>query len=138
MITSTSDVTTLQSWQLAMQAFEGNGSFRLAFAFNGSYSRLLDLLSTALTPVSPSYNFINHSWTHPNLDAMSYNQAFSELSQNDNFGRSHFLNYSTQALVTPEISGLLNPDVMKAANDVRNPIAISSPPMSSMTPAAPS
>lgn len=114
----TSDVTTLQSWQLATQAFEGSGSFRLAFAFNGSYSGLLDLLSIALTPVGPSYNFINHTWTHPNLDAMSYNQAFFELSQNDNFGRSHFLNYSTQALVTPEISGLLNPDVMKAAKDL--------------------
>jgi hypothetical protein len=112
------DVTTMQTWQLAIQALGGNGGFRLAFPFNGSYWGLLDLLSIALTPVNATYNFINHTWSHPNLDAASYNTARSQILQNDNFGRSRFVNYSTQALVTPEISGLLNPNVMRAAKDV--------------------
>jgi hypothetical protein len=112
------DVTTLQTWQLGIQAIGGNGGFRVAFPFNASFSTLLDALSIALTPVSPTYNFINHTWTHQNLDAVSYNTALTEIQRNDNFGRSHFLNYSTAALVTPEISGLLNPNAMRAAKDV--------------------
>jgi hypothetical protein len=112
------DVTTMQTWQLGVQAIQGNGAFRLAFAFNGSYSTLLDLLSITLAPVSASFNFINHTWTHPNLDTVSYNTAQTEIGRNDSFGRSHFVNYSTQSLVTPEISGLLNPNAMRAAKDV--------------------
>jgi hypothetical protein len=112
------DVTTMQTWQLAVQALGGNAGFRLAFAFNASRSTLLDLLSITLTPVSVTYNFINHTWTHRNLDTVSYNIALDEIRRNDNFGKSRFLNYSTQALVTPEISGLLNPNAMRAAKDV--------------------
>jgi hypothetical protein len=112
------DVTAMQTWQLAVQAIEGNGGFRLAFPFNGSYSTLLDLLSVTLTPVSPTYNFINHTWTHQNLDAVSYTTAKNEIGRNDSFGKSHFVNYATAALVTPEISGLLNPNTMRAAKDV--------------------
>jgi hypothetical protein len=111
------DVTTLQVWQLAIQAIGGNAGFRVAFPFNGSFSTLLDALTIALTPVSPTYNFINHTWTHQNLDAVSYNTALSEIQRNDNFGRGHFLNYSAASLVTPEISGLLNPNTMRAAKD---------------------
>lgn len=112
------DVTTMQVWQLAVQAIGGNSAFRLAFAFNGSFSKLLDLMSITLTPVSPLFNFISHTWTHPNLDAASYSTARNEFDRNDSFGRSHFVNYSTAALVTPEISGLLNPNVMQAAKDI--------------------
>ncbi len=112
------DVTTMQTWQLAMQAIQGNGGFRLAFPFNGSYSTLLDLLTVTLTPLQPFYNFVNHTWTHQNLNTASYNTALNEINRNDSFGRSHYLNYSTQALVTPEISGLLNPNAMRAARDV--------------------
>lgn len=112
------DVTSMQTWQLAVQAIGGNGGFRLAFPFNGAYSTLLDLLSITLTPVSATYNWISHTWSHPNLDAVSYNTAFNEFKRNDNFGKARFLNYSSQSLVTPEISGLLNPNVMRAAKDV--------------------
>lgn len=112
------DVTSMQTWQLAIQALAGNAGFRLAFPFNGSYSTLLDLLSVTLTPVSATYNFISHTWSHPNLDAASYSTAFNELQRNDNFAKSRFLNYATAALVTPEISGLTNPNVMRAAKDL--------------------
>jgi hypothetical protein len=112
------DVTSMQTWQLAIQAIAGNGGFRLAFPFNGSYSTLLDLLSITLTPVNATYNFISHTWTHQQLDAVSYNTALNEFKKNDNFGKNHFLNYSTSALVTPEISGLMNPNAMRAAKDV--------------------
>jgi hypothetical protein len=112
------DVTAMQTWQLAVQALGGNAGFRLAFAFNGARSTLLDLLSITLTPVSPTYNFINHTWTHQNLDAVSYSTALNEIQRNDNFGKSRFLNYATAALVTPEISGLTNPNAMRAAKDV--------------------
>ena len=112
------DVTAMQLWQLGVQAIGGNAGFRLAFPFNASYSTLLDLLSITLTPVSSLFNFINHTWTHPNLDTVSYATASTEIGRNDSFGRSHFLNYSTAALVTPEISGLLNPNAMRAAKDI--------------------
>jgi hypothetical protein len=112
------DVTAMQTWQLAVQAIGGNAGFKLAFPFNGSYSTLLDLLSITLTPVNATYNFISHTWTHQQLDNVSYNTALNELRRNDNFGKSRFLNYSTSSLVTPEISGLLNPNVMRAAKDI--------------------
>lgn len=112
------DVTSMQTWQLGVQAIGGNGAFRLAFPYNGSFSTLLDLLSVTLTPVSPAYNFINHTWTHQQLDAVSYSTALNEIGRNDSFGRSRFVNYSTAALVTPEISGLTNPNVLRAAKDV--------------------
>lgn len=112
------DVTAMQTWQLGVQAIGGNAGFRLAFAFNGSFSGLLDLLSTTLIPVNATYNFISHTWTHQQLDAVSYSTASTEFRKNDNFGKSHFVNYSTSALVTPEISGLLNPEAMRAARDL--------------------
>jgi len=112
------DVTSMQTWQLAIQAIGGNAGFKLAFPFNGSFSGLLDLLSVTLTPVNATYNFISHTWTHAQLDNVSYNTALNEFRRNDNFGKSHFLNYSTAALVTPEISGLTNPNAMRAAKDI--------------------
>jgi hypothetical protein len=113
------DVTAMQAWQTGAQAQAGNSGFRLAHAFNGVGGSLTDPLTLAIAPVNGSYHFISHTFTHENLDAVSYDQAFDELHKNDVFARGqHFLSYRTMNLVTPDVSGLTNPAALAAAWDV--------------------
>ena len=53
------------------------------------------------------------------MDAMSYANAFAELSQNNQYGIGSGLSrYSAENLVTPSMTGLGNAEVMRAAYDV--------------------
>lgn len=112
------DFTALLAWQAGVQALGGNVRFRVAHAFNGSGASATDPLTVAIRTENAPFHFINHTWTHENLDAASYATTLDELVRNDAFARSEGLaSYATSNLVTPDVSGLTNPAALAAMVD---------------------
>jgi hypothetical protein len=111
------DVNALKTWQTSKQT--SNPAFRITFAFNGSGGSSSDQLTKAVGQNQTSFNFINHTWDHENLDAVTYAEAVSEYSQNNAYatGTAKFTNFSNKNLITPDVSGLYNVNAMQAAYD---------------------
>ena len=78
-----------------------------------------------------TFAFINHSWDHPILDGFSYADALLEFTRNDQYLRGLGLAvYASANAVTPNVSGLGNPNAMQALFDsgVRQIVSDSSQP----------
>lgn len=84
-----------------------------------------DTLTNAVRNNSFEFNWINHTWDHTNLDAMTYTStgtcpntvldAKTEVCWNHKVKQALGLaKYDIEAFVTPDISGLYNRDVMDA------------------------
>src|SRR6185295_10395372 len=115
------DLQAFANWQNARVADPLTAGFRAAFAFNafGAKPPGQDGLTDKALALGPTFAWINHTWDHKEMDAMSYADAFEELSKNNQYGLGSGLSrYSTTNLVTPSISGLNNAQVMQAAYDV--------------------
>ncbi len=115
------DINAAVAWQNSVRALPQTGSFRLEWAFNaegasGIYSP--DTLTPAVKANQAQFNFVNHTFTHLNLDApTTAAQTTSELSRNHNFRATvPFTNYSRDSMVQPDISGLTNPLFLQAAS----------------------
>jgi hypothetical protein len=107
----------MRSWQAAQKLNVGQ-DFRLAWAFNGDGGTPGDPLTLAARDFSGEFQMISHTWDHRNLDNVGYGVAFDEFNLNDQFARNQpYQNYNTKNLVTPEVSGLANLNVMQAAWD---------------------
>jgi MYXO-CTERM domain-containing protein len=136
------ELQTFANWQSAHQADPLTAGFRAAFAFNafGTKPTGQDDLSDKARALGPTFSWINHTWDHKEMDAMSYADAYQELSQNDQFAQgSGLMRYKTQNLVTPSLTGLDNPEAMRAAYDVgvRQTVSDSSkPPQNNPSPNA--
>ena len=118
---SAEDLQAFTNWQAARQAEPLTAQFRAAFAFNafGAKPPGRDGLTDLALALGPTFAWLNHTWDHAEMDAMSYADAFSELSQNNQYGVGSGLSrYSAENLVTPSMSGLRNAEVMRAAYDV--------------------
>ena len=68
------------------------------------------------------FYWVSHTFTHDNLDRVSYDKAEFEILENIKvanqiLGGVSANNYSTRSMVSPEISGLFNPDVLRALYD---------------------
>ncbi len=115
------DLQAVIDWQSSRQAQPTTGGFRLDLAFNGEGATGIydpDTLTPAAVANQGLFKWINHTFTHDNLDNAGHNKAFSEISQNNRAAQDlGFTTYSTQNLVTPDVSGLDNPQVMQAAFD---------------------
>lgn len=113
------DVERMHQWQTGVQAQPLTSEFRLAFAFNGWGSEVNDPLTRAIAAVQSSYHFISHTFSHPNLDTIGYDEAEKEIDDNDTFAiRQDFMAYTDQNLVTPDVSGLRNLNALRAAKDL--------------------
>jgi hypothetical protein len=115
------DLQAFTNWQAARQADPLTAQFRAAFAFNaqGAKPSGQDALTDKALALGPTFGWLNHTWDHAEMDGMSYATAFSELSQNNQYGIGSGLSrYSPENLVTPSMTGLGNADVMRAAYDV--------------------
>ncbi|HKQ98943.1 MAG TPA: hypothetical protein VJV75_13795 [Candidatus Polarisedimenticolia bacterium] len=116
------DWSAVTAWQAAKQALgaQTNG-LRLHIAFNGEGTTgtyFPDTLTPAGVASQSQFPWINHTWSHENLDTVGYDQAWNEISRNNQKAAAlGFGNYDRRALVTPDISGLSNPDAMSAAYD---------------------
>jgi hypothetical protein len=95
-------------------------SFRVDMAFNGDGSDeagARDRLTQYLLAYRSSFYWINHTYSHPNLDNSSLAEITSEIKKNIDWARAHRLTIDPTELVTGEHSGLFNPNMSQALTD---------------------
>ena len=114
------DLQAFADWQTATRANPLTAGFRAAWAANGagSSSRPGDPLTAKAVALGPVFEWINHTWDHPVLDALGYADVLAEFTHNDQYLRGLGLTpYATINAVTPNISGLASADAMRAIHD---------------------
>jgi hypothetical protein len=102
------DVTRLLTWQ------QTNG-LKLDMVFNGGGSDEFraenagaDTLADALLPNVSAFHWINHTFTHPQLDTLPQATIVGQVADNVAWARSHGIPVDPSELVTGEHSGLHN------------------------------
>jgi len=109
------------AWQTQKQLQSQTSDVLLHMAFNGEGTTGIyspDLLTPAVDLTDSHFPWINHTFTHENLDAASYDRVYQEITRNNQTAASMgFTNYDRRAMVTPDVSGLSSPDAMSAAYD---------------------
>lgn len=120
---NSSDLQTFTDWQRRKQGQSVTQNFRLTIAFNGFGTTAdakfsPDTLTPAAKANQAQFNWISHTYDHTTLDTLNYADSSKEITQNNQIATQlGFTNYSTQSLVTPSISGLTNPNFLRAAHD---------------------
>ncbi|MGK2958046.1 MAG: hypothetical protein ACSLFB_06545 [Acidimicrobiales bacterium] len=107
------DAQRLRTWQKTNSlkldmAFNGGGSDEYV-AENGS-----DPLTSIMLSNRSEFRWLNHTFSHPNLDQSTQSVIVNEIQANRNWARSKNIPIIAGELVTGEHSGLTNP-VMPAA-----------------------
>lgn len=103
-----SDATRLQNWQ------DANG-LKLDLAFNGAGSDEhiatygSDPLTDSLVTNRAQFRWLNHTFSHPNLDSVTQTEIVSEIRKNRQWASRKGIALNTKELVTGEHSGLNNP-----------------------------
>ncbi|HUH02791.1 MAG TPA: hypothetical protein VML75_12420 [Kofleriaceae bacterium] len=109
------DVSDLVAWQRAVQArLPAGSSFITHLPFNGIGtlpSAYPDTgLTSALDAVSNEFEWVNHTWDHEDMDAMTRERARAEMVANCQLADERgFSRFTCSAAVTPHVSGLDNP-----------------------------
>jgi hypothetical protein len=117
------DLEIFALWQVRRMLQPVTRGLMMQFGFNGAGANERDALSRTIKKLRPLFKWINHTFTHDDLDDASYAKTMTELQQNHNAARqlgladSWFDMYDKVNLITPEMSGLDNPEVMRAARD---------------------
>ncbi len=114
------DMQAFADWQTATRATPLTAGFRASWAANGagSSSRPGDPLTAKAVALGSTFEWINHTWDHPVLDALSYADVLTEFMKNDQYLRGlGLVPYQTINAVTPNISGLTSADAMRAIHD---------------------
>lgn len=114
------DLQAFANWQTATRANSLTADFRVAWAANGagSSSRPGDPLTAKAVALGPAFEWLNHSWDHPVLDALGYADVLVEFTRNDQYLRGlGLMPYATTNAVTPNVSGLGSADAMRALHD---------------------
>jgi len=116
------DLNRLITWQKAKQGVAVSKAVTLEFPFNGEGTETGYVSPDTLTPVAKKnqglFKWVNHTYTHQNLDAVTYAQATDEITRNVTVaGQLRLSTFSTSNLVQPDISGLTNPQFLLAAKD---------------------
>ena len=114
------DLRAFASWQDGRRAAPLTGQFRVAFAFNayGAKPAGQDGLTDEALRLASSFAWINHTWAHHVMTAMSYAEATEAIVRNNQYALDvGLLPFSIDNLVTPEISGLDNAEAMRAVFD---------------------
>lgn len=128
------DLTALAQWQDKLHASAQTAGFTTTLAFNGvgaddgngGVDQTDDLVSAAMLHAG-SFFWVSHTYDHMNLDC--YNsvinsgvctladaaQSASEIDSNVQIGKLLRVKLDQQSMVTPEISGLNNPNFIQTA-----------------------
>jgi hypothetical protein len=119
---SGSDLQSVLAWQNGVRTRPGMQNMTLTQAFNG-YGATVgayqpDTLSPAVKSNQAQFYWVSHTYDHANLDTVDYATAASEITRNNqvaaSLGLTHF---TTSTMVTPDVSGLTNPNYLQAAVD---------------------
>ena len=109
-----SDVDKAVSWSKS-------NNFRIDMVFNGEGSDEegpRDELTKEFLRDQKYFHWINHTYSHPNLDNLSYAEIKDEIQRNIDWARSKGLPIDPAELVTGEHSGLFNPAMPQVFSDV--------------------
>jgi hypothetical protein len=112
---------------LRLNMMYNGAGFTVAFGGEGQFppdnpatptneNQTLDTLTARVNVNSGQFKWTNHTYDHELMEAMTYDAALNgELNPNHTVrNRFNFSNYTKNALVTPEISGLYNSEVLRA------------------------
>ncbi len=116
------DFQLVRSWQQDKQTQPSTTGLRLSMAFNGLGATTAyttdTTLRTSVLQYQHDFDWINHTYHHISWEDMNYNDARSEVTSNRAVAyQMQLSNFSYINLVTPEHSGLTNPNAMQAAAD---------------------
>ena len=118
------DLTSFVAWQTARQtSLPAGSSFFTTVAFNAVGTLASEypdatLLAIARSATGAKLTWLNHTWDHENMDAMTRALAGSEVATNCSLGRSLRLNgLNCAELVTPDMSGLINLNAVRGMLD---------------------
>jgi hypothetical protein len=115
------DLGEVLDWQEGKQEDLLTENLRLDMAYNaygttGLYSP--DTLTPLVDRTQREFKWISHTYKHLDLDEVDYSTALSELRENARWAeRSELGSFDADTLVTPEYSGLENPQVVDAAHE---------------------
>ncbi|MGI8857908.1 MAG: IPT/TIG domain-containing protein [Thermomicrobiales bacterium] len=127
---SGNDLQALMNWQHAKQAQPTTPGFMLEMPFNGVGTTATWLseegtpagqfMPDTLTPLAKTnqgqFMWISHTYDHENLDAITAAAATTELQKNNQIAtRLGLQKYTKKTLVTPDVSGLTNPNFLQSA-----------------------
>jgi MYXO-CTERM domain-containing protein len=112
------DLQALADWQAGQRAQPLSAELRLDWALNGGGTGAADPLTLRAQALGPAFTWISHTWDHASLDTLSYTNTLAELTKNNALVSSMgFQPYDVRNLVTPSISGLNNPEALRAIFD---------------------
>ena len=128
------DLSTLAAWQGQVRNKAQYRYFKVAHAFNGfgatpEFGLTNDPLLAEATRQKSTFNWLSHTFSHENLDCYlpvpnsgvctpaTYANSLAEIDQNKTIATKLGLSNDTLSMVTPGISGLNNPNFMKAFYD---------------------
>jgi len=117
-----SDFNAVIAWQNTARALPNAGQLMLEYPFNGEGASGIyspDTLTPAVIAGQTNFSWVNHTYSHPNLDTITYTLALNELRQNNNVAQKQLKlsKYFKDTMVQPDISGLYNPQFQQAAKD---------------------
>jgi hypothetical protein len=117
-----SDLSRLVEWQDSVRKkFPTAAGLTVEMPFNGVGASGIyanDTLTPAVRLNQKAFRWVSHTYTHPNLNEISYSDALDELRSNDSMAKTlGFTHYSPNTMIQPEISGLNNPEFLRAAAD---------------------
>lgn len=116
-----SDMAVVEAWQNSVRARRDPSfqNFSLAMVFNGEGAvDSTDSLVTYFRAKQGLYQWISHTYSHPNLDQLLYGEVLPELQLNHQKAvELRLTKYKKQNLVTGDVSGLANSDAMNAMAD---------------------
>jgi hypothetical protein len=130
------------NWQKGFNTRTLGRNFRFDMVFNGLGTQPGQYENDDLTPFVKTnksmFKWVSHTFTHVNLDAVDYATSLAELTQNNKAASSLGLpGYNRANLVTGQISGLQNPQFIRAAYDAGIRYLVSDTSIPSHRPASP-
>jgi hypothetical protein len=112
------DLRNAARWQAQARGSTVGSGLRLTLPFNGAEVRDDDPLTQAAREVGQQFQWVSHTFDHHRLDYADYGRMTEELTSNDAVMTKYgFGPYDRISLVTPDVSGLMNAQVMQAAAD---------------------
>jgi hypothetical protein len=116
------DYNKLVTWQNNLRASSPNtAQIRLEMPYNGvGVSGIYpnDTLTSAIRNRPNQFKWINHTYEHELLTDITYSAAMTQLNKNHKVAQNiGFNQYFKDSMIQPEISGLNNPEFLRAAKD---------------------
>jgi hypothetical protein len=110
------DLQSFYNWQQARRQAPVTAGFRAAFCVNTAKAVAGDPLTAKVQALGAGFAYINHTWDHQDMTSMDYATAYNEFTQNDQrVMQLGLMPYNPASAVTPDVSGLANPNMLSAA-----------------------